>query len=263
MRLEPVMKLLPILLLNILTVGAGVVIYDQLRADTPTAYDEVALGESDLEVRVAALERDAAHMRGESAPMLQSEGADPRLAARIEDLERRLAAAPPPRADGPAQPRAAGEDTGGGMAMPVYLDGEEPSADEVSAYRKLQAAARHQERLEREMKRVDQTLKELEIDLGPGEKTKLASAYMAFQERRSTLFRSAMSKARETREAGGEANWAEVMTEARNAVQQEFTVKISSFIPSADAQRISESLNSRGRARGFSGRGGSTRVGGR
>ena len=43
------MKLLPILLLNILTVGAGVVIYDQLRADTPTAYDEVALSESDLE----------------------------------------------------------------------------------------------------------------------------------------------------------------------------------------------------------------------
>lgn len=251
------MKLLPILLLNVLTVAGGVVIYDQLRSDEPAGgYAALSLEESALETRVAALERDVARARGDSAPMLQSEGVDSRLAARIDDLERRLAAAPPPPADAPPSPRATGEEHGGGnMSLPTYLEGEEPTQDEVSAYRKLQAAARHQDRLERELKRVDQTLKELDISLGDDDKKKLASAYLEFQERRSTLFRSAMSKARETREAGGEANWSEVMAEARTTVQQEFSTKISSFVPAADALKISESLNARGRARGF-GRGG-------
>lgn len=257
------MKLLPILLLNLLTVAGGVVIYDQLRGDAPEAgYDDVVMSEVDLEARVAALERDVARARSDSAPMLRSEGADPRLLARLADLERRLGAiaAAPVRAEGSSEASAAADGPGEGMSLPTYVEGEDPTADQVSAYRKLQAAARRQDRLEREMKRVDQTLKDLDIDLGAGQKSKLASAYMDFQERRSTLFRSAMEKARETREAGGEANWSEVMTEARNTVQQEFSVKISSFIPSADAQRISESLNARGRARGF-GRG--TTRGGR
>ena len=255
------MKLLPFLLVNLLTVGGGLAIYDQLRADQPAAsYDE--MGDGSLEARVATLEREAGRGSSDSAPMLQSEGADPRLAARIEDLERRLTAAPSASA---AIAAAAVESANGSaptMATPAYLSPDEPSEDQIQAYRKLEAASRKQQRLEREMKRLDATLTELDIDLGAEDKTKLASAYMDFQERRSTVFRAAMTKARESREAGGEANWSEVMTEARNTVKQEFTVKISSFIPSGDAERISESLTTRGRAGGFS-RGGMTRGGNR
>ena len=49
------MKLLPILLINVATVGAGIVIYDQLKDDQMTAvYDDI--GDSGLESRIAALE---------------------------------------------------------------------------------------------------------------------------------------------------------------------------------------------------------------
>ena len=247
------MKLLPVLLLNVLTVGAGIVIYDQVKSGDARSGDDYQMlgGESgDLESRVAALERRSR----DNAPMLQSDGGA-NLAARIDELEKRLEKAPTVVVNEAVEdaPRTAAST---GSPLPAMADIDEPTAEDVAKYRKLQEAARQQERMERERQRIEDTLARLEIDLSDNQKDKLATAYTDFQQRRQEVFRSAMTKAREARDAGGEANWGEVMTEARNTVQEEFTVKISSFIPDADAQKISESLNSRGggRTMGMGGR---------
>jgi len=54
------------------------------------------------------------------------------------------------------------------------------------------------------------------------------------------MFRKAFATARENNE-----DMREVMGKVRDEVNQEFVSVISSFIPTDDAQKISESLNSR------------------
>lgn len=239
------MKLLPILLLNVVVAGAAVVIYDQVSKDAPApTYESVDVTDAGLLARVEALES----ARSDAAPMLQSAGADPRVMARLDELERRFGGAAPAVDN---QPTVADENVDGGMAAPATsTDGADPSQDEVKRYRKLQQLARQQEREEREMARIEQTLKELEIDLSDKQKEQLGTTYRSFQERRTEMFRSAMTKAREMRDSGGTADWGEVMRETREAVNQEFVSKISSFIPSDDAVKISNSLNTRGPMRG-------------
>jgi len=239
------MKLLPILLLNVVVAGGAVVIYDQVSKDAPApTYESMDATDAGLVARIEALES----AKAESSPMLQSAGADPRVMARLDELERLFGGAAPAAAD---QPTVAADDPGDGMAAPAAgTDGNVPGPDEVKRYRKLQQLARQQEREEREMARIDQTLKELDIDLSDKQKEQLGKTYRSFQERRTEMFRAAMTKAREMRDSGGTADWGEVMRETREAVNQEFVSKISSFIPSDDAVKISDSLNTRGPMRG-------------
>jgi hypothetical protein len=246
------MKLLPILLLNVVTVGGALVVYDQMRTDpaTPSEYGVLTSDTSELEARVASLER----RRSDNAPVLQSDGIDDRILDRLDDLERMVSARPvavreaSESAGGERAPSMSGEP--GADPLAATNGGEGPTEEAIARYRALEKAARDQERQERERKRIDEALTKLDIRLTDTQKDKLTTAYTAYQERRGEVFRSAMTKAREARDAGSDANWGEVMAEARNLVQQEFTTEISSFIPADEAQKISESLNTRGNQRG-------------
>ena len=244
------MKLLPILLLNVVTVGAGIFIYDQVRTDSadPTEYGVLDADDSALEKRVAALERRAQ----DNAPMLTSDGGNANLVARLDELERKFERAPTAVVEESEdeQPRTA---SNAGSALPSLDNVAEPTPEDVAKYRKLQEAAREAERLERERRRIDETLTRLEINLSDVQKDKLAQAFTSFQDRRREVFSSVRTKANEIRESGGEPDWRQLMTEAQTTAQNEFTIKISSFIPEADAQKISEGLNTRGGRGGMMG----------
>lgn len=229
------MKLLPILLLNVVTVGAGLVIYDQVRQDeTAPVFEDVVATDESILARLDALERG----RSDGAPMLQAKGEDPRVLARLDELERRLGSEKPV-----AMEETASEDAPSGerLAGAPEMSDEGPSEEEVRRFRKLNEAARQMEREEREMRRIDEVLANLEIDLSDKQKTQLGTAYREFQSKRGEMFRKAFATARENNE-----DMREVMGKVRDDVNQEFASVITNFIPADDAQKISESLNTRG-----------------
>jgi len=165
---------------------------------------------------------------------------DPRLLERLDDLERRLkaltaspgASLPPPEPLPPdakdGKPVAAGE----------------PDSEAIEQFMKLRAAASRQERTRRNKARIDKALADLLITLTDEQRDQLVEAYGAFEGRRGEIWGEAK---RSGVEAGAEVDWMVIIANTTRVIQREFTERISPFIPGADAERISASLNPGGK----------------
>ena len=235
------MKLLPILLLNVVTVAGGLAVYDQMRSDGPAATEEALSADFVTQDELSrALKRV-----GQSAPMLSATGGESRLAERVAELESRLSAPPAPVRAAPAASEDDAPPVAGGMASPV-IAGDEPTAEEVARMRKVMAKAEAQRRAEREIERLDRTLERLEITLNPSQKTKVIAAQAGYRSKIGNVWRSAF--------AGGGTR-EESMDTARKAMEglrQELTTELTEFMPSGDAQKLSEGMG--GMGGGFGGR---------
>ncbi|MDJ0523162.1 MAG: hypothetical protein QNJ90_13920 [Planctomycetota bacterium] len=241
------MKLLPILLINAVLVGGGIVIYDQLRDEGPaTSYE--ASGVDPVEVqnlrdRIAALEG--------RTPGLKATGIDSNLLARLEKLEGRLASREPMRSSAPDQPSSSGS-TDGGMAMPELAEGEEPAREDVQRFRRMMEAAEQLRREERERERLLASLKDLEITLSEKQTDQLMTATRDYRRKIGEMWRTAFSGARGPdgdREAAREK-----ARQGMESLREDFAVTINKFIPSGDAQKIVENIGRVG-GRGFGGMG--------
>lgn len=228
------MKLLPFFLLNVVTVVAAIWIYDEMRTGDEGAAAPVLTrdeGNAAFEERLAALE-------AARRPMLQAAAPDPRLVARLEQLERVLAERPP----------AAGEATTSAEdAAPVARptlpspDGETlPSPEEVERFRKLQAASRRAERLQREQARITAALASVPVNLTDTQRTKLLAAHVDFEIRRNEIWGVAKTRASE---AGDGIDWPTIIAETQQVVRREFVQRINTFLPQGDAELVAAALH--------------------
>jgi len=233
--LETVVKLLPILLLNVVVAGAAVLIYDQVRAaDVPEARDVdlVGLDTSRLEARLAALE-------AREKPMLQATGADPRSSAKLSELERRLLALESAR---DSKPVAEDEDAPRATVPIAWAPGEEPSPEDVMRFRKLQKASHQVIRRKRNAQRVNGVVKKLGLSLSERQQEQLVDAYVAFEPRRNEIWTEAKSGAAAE---GGAANWEQIIADTNERLQREFSEQISDFLPRTDAETLGTALGSK------------------
>lgn len=234
------MKMLPILLINVALVGGGIIIYDQLRSDAPHAtYDSGGMdGEmlADLESRLARLEARP------GAPMLRASGGDA-LAQRLEALEARFAAVPPPpRADG-SEPEA---DARPPLERPemASADGEaQPSNDELRWFRRMREADEQSRRTEREREQLTRMLENLEINLNDEQTDKLLVAQRDMRSKMGEMWRGIRRGPDVDREQVRQE-----MTQKMETIREEFSVNINKFLPTGDAAKIVESSNRMGRS---------------
>jgi hypothetical protein len=241
------MKTLPWLLITAAMIGGSLVIYDQLRGDTPQATYHAADADSaalaDLRARVARLEGSAGDQ-----PMLRAGGAEA-LARRVDALERRMAGGPPP-----APPPAAGSDGTApgapGAAAPAGPDGTTPAADdappseqELAWFKRLNDAYQQERRDQRERDDLAARCKRLDISLTPEQSDKVIAARREMGRKMMEMYRSLprdpnMDRQQRRQEMGAK----------REAIQQEFSVTLNKFLPAADASKLVDDLTAR---RGF------------
>ena len=233
------MKQLPILLLNIAVVLVAIVAYDLVRGDdpdnAPPPDSNVALLDAieTLEARVAAIETA-------KLPPFEAEGANARLLARIEELERQAGTTAPLPESLPTEPPPG--EQGSTDASPT-ISGE-PSTEEVENFRKLAAAARQQERSRRIGLRVDAAVEEHRIALTADQRKQLVTALGSFEPRRTQIW----GEAKRRGAAQGESvNWGVVIQRTNEAIVREFTEQISGFITGNDAVLLAETLNTSGK----------------
>jgi len=249
------MKMLPLLLINVALVGGGLVIYDQLRSDAPSAtyhtggVDPVQV--SDLESRIARLEQSS------GAPMLRTGGTEA-LVQRLESLEQRLARVPPPpRPDGPP----AADDPRPPLERPeMAATGDpaaQPSEDELRWFRRMREADEQARREERERQQLATMLSSLEINLDEQQMDKLVVAQRKMRDQMGDIWRNVRRGPDVDREQVRQE-----MTQKMDSIREEFSVTINKFIPAADAAKIVETTTRTGR--GFvGGPGGATMRGNR
>lgn len=239
------MKILPILLINAVMVGGGIVIYDQLQDDAPAPTYQESSGLTD-DVLARLDERYLGQDSG-GEPLLQATGTDPRLLARLDALEKRLAMRAAPSKSAPAEETA--EDSNSPLARPeVAMDGVEPSDEEVERFRKIQQRADELRRAEQERERLTRFLDRIEVDLTEEEQDKLLATQRSYR-------RKFGEKMREIWQSGDDR---EVMRESMRTLgetmREEVSVEIQEYLSVGDAQKITENLNQL--VRGFGGRGG-------
>jgi len=235
---ETLMKLLPLLLLQLATVGVALLVYDQLRHDPPPSTPAV---ESDG-IDAPALERRLQALEASRRPSLTATGTDPRLLERLEALEAAIETPPGTAGQGTETPertgRAPAEDA---LPSPTAF-ADEPSARDVQGFRKLQAAAKQQERLERNRKRVDGALDKLSLRLSKNQRAKIHTAFSTFQPRVAQIWSEVKTEAQKTIAAGGDINRGELVASTTARIQQEFATSLDGIVSSADAETVAATL---------------------
>ena len=221
------MKLLPALLLNLVVAGGAVLVYDQVRSpDAPTASGlEDGAETSDLEARLAALES--------SKPVaLRTDGASESMLRRIEALESRLAElGRAPTSSEPAADNEAPE-----RRQPVASG--DPSEDELERFRRLQKAARQQDRRDKQVQRIDNLLAKAGVRLSAKQRDRVIAAQEAFSPRFSAIWTEAKSNAGD----GRDVDWTTLIRETNQTIQREFSTQLGAFLPQADADAVSAAL---------------------
>jgi hypothetical protein len=222
------MKLMPILLINVVTVGAGIALYDHFKGEPEPAV-ETAMGGLDT-VDLAALEDRIMERVNAGQPGLKVAGTNPSVLARLDALESRASGAPAPVATESA-PGETGSAPAGTFAAPDLAGGTgEPTEDEVRRFRKIMERAEEMRRDERDLQRLDGMLTRLEITLDLDQKKKLLTAQRDFRRKVSETWRNAM------RDGGGR----DAARAAMDGLREEFTTEITKFMSIGDAQKISE-----------------------
>lgn len=229
------MKLLPFLLLNLATVGVGILAYDQLRAEKPqsTVVESARSGTAALEPRVEALE-------AERRPTLGGMGIDPRVLARLDALEEQLGSraevtedaagvtvADNPSREGPTAPRASPD---------------EPGEAELSRWRRVRDAVRRQDTIRKSRARFDKALDELSINLTPRQREKIYAVRATFEPRIHAIWGEVKAQAQETVAAGGTIDGQALRAQGAAQIQQEFAETITGIVHQADAEAVAGAM---------------------
>lgn len=232
-------------LLTVVLVAGGIGTYHVLTADdAPTSSaNPIALADRDLaslEDRLAALEQ-----RG---PVLQGSTTPKDIYDRLNLIEDRLAAF---EKKGPVAARTSADETLPAPVPTVAAAGSEVvelpdgSASPLTAAQEKRIRELMEQAAQRRFQRgnegrIDRTLQRLGIEITDDQKKKLDVAMTEHFGKVRDLFRSG-------RESG------QSREDIRNQIQglnQQFTQKVSEFIPAADAEAITSSLTSFGGDRG-------------
>lgn len=252
------MKLLPILLVNMLVTGGGLVIYDQLRDDAPaqTPSEDVELSLEpelieDTTTRVEQAEligsgtdslfrdlekqkREIAELRGLVAKLVKS-GGD------ISAIE-----------GGTAGPLPS-------MELPDLPEDAEPEDFDERTIRVLRQhldEIERQRRQERVVEGINRQLERLGVELSDTQRDDVVAATVTMRDKIRDVWRNARGLDEEGRAA---------LREEMTKVQDEYKTSLYNFLPASDADKIVEGMgNGGGRAFGMTGgrRGGGPRGGG-
>ena len=228
------MKLSQVLLVNVATVAVALFAYDQVRevASVPSkgrATTSRSAGAAALEARVHALEVEARALR-------EAAGAERRMPDQMEAPERVVeSGAEPDRAidRGPAA-----KDPGTGK----------PTAEDVGRFRRLQDAVRRENNIKKNMKRVDNALDKLSINLTPAQRKGVHTAVAEFEPNIVRIWGEVKTEARATIEAGGEVDRGQLVSSTQTRIQTEFAATLTDIVNHpADAQAIAEAMHPGGR----------------
>lgn len=235
------MKPLAIVLMNVAAVVGTIVVYDQVRSRDPAPSSVVIEG---TDVDVVDLRERLESLEAERRPVLTAAGTDPRVLARLEALERSIGPAAP--IDEPTDaPDVEGRPSESADSGPLPSFDGEPTKDEIQRFRKLQAAVRRQERIEKERKRVGASLDKLGIAFSPTQREDIHTAYAAFQPRVDEIWSAVKTQARETMMQGGQVDRATIVTETTALIEQEFASTLVEIVPQGDAEAVAQALLSK------------------
>lgn len=227
------MKILPMLLINLVCVGGGLVIYDQMRGDdSQTTYAESGVDP----VEFADLQSAVANMKaGDHEPALRSSG-DENLLRRLEAIEKRFGASAGGTTAAPSAEGGSDNAAPNASGSPITVVGEDgPNAEEVRRFRKLMDAANEQRRMEREREQLATLLERLEITMDDKQTDQYLTARRARQESMRKVFTGLQRGEGVDREA-----MMEQINAGRAKVNEEFAVVINKFLPSGDAAKLVE-----------------------
>lgn len=232
------MKLLPIVLLNVITVTVGIIVYEHVRDDGPTTGALITEGGTDLVEVTRRLEA----LESRQEPALRATGSNSDLLDRIAALE-----AARTSAEGAVKEEAflakptEAEQPGAGPTDPKRA-WKEITKDEIARFRKLRDAAARQDRVKRNAKRVDGALKKLGLDLSTSQRERIHERFAAFQPEIDRIWTEAKTQAQATVQAGGTIDRGEIVTSTRALIQQSFAETINDIVPQADAEAVATSL---------------------
>ena len=242
------MKLLPLVLINLATVGGALVVYDCVRGDperTDLTIEDVGIDTSSLEERIGSLE-------AERRPSLDAAQTDPRILERLGALERTLGAL----ASAPASdvPPPSGDVPGLLDRRPIEKDGStpvgslaEPTPDDIRRFRQLQKAVRREEQIEKNRARINGALDKLALSLTTDQREAVHAAHAAFQHRVTEIWTEAKAQARELIVRGGNVDREQVVSETTALIQQEFATTLTDIVPQVEADAIAQTLLGKGR----------------
>ena len=235
------MKILPFLLLNVLTAAGAIVVYDQMQ-DDPVPHD-TALGDVDT----SALERRLDKLEARR-PQLETRGVDGGVLERLVALES-AARIPAPSADESEGPVLDGEARPSLKSDEPFAAGSEwePTAQDVVWYRRLRRAVERDDRIKKNAERVARALEKLALNLNEKQHTGITAAFTDFQPRIRQIWDQVKVEAQATIAAGGTVDRREIVTSTTALIQQEFAATITDVVPQADAEAVAEALMAKGR----------------
>jgi len=235
------MKLVPALLLNVVTVVLAVLIYDQVRGETPGSSDTRALRPADRAADSAEFERRLAALEAVRRESLRAVGTDAGIFERLAALEE---AARRDGSGGLAAEQASDEriPEKEGAATPMRKRNE-PSESEVLRFRQVREAVRRDDSVKKNQKRVDGALDKLSIRLTKRQRKRVHAALAAFEPRVGEIWTEVKTQARATIAAGGEVDRGEIVTSTQALIQKEFAATLTDVVShEADAAAIAEAL---------------------
>ena len=227
------MKPVQVLLLNVAIVAVALVVYDQLRSEPPQGRASASRSNNtaEFEARLSALEAKsrALHTAPRASNRLDAPAASEGGHAAPDDP------APKKTSDGVKPTR--------GERPSKKATSDEPTKQEVRRFRQLREAARRQDSVKRNWKRVSSALKKLSINLTEEQRELVHFKYAAFEPQIRQIWGQAKEQAKETAKAGGDVNRADIVTTATATSQTEFAKTLTDIVPhQADAEAIAEAL---------------------
>ena len=237
------MKLVQVLFINVATVAVALVVYDRLRGkESGPSHRRTSMPRSHipdtaaLEVRLAALE-------AERRPSLWAAGTDSRVFERPDAPEETERDHAPAAEQTPDETRPAKKEPRASMASRDI-----PTTDEVRKFRQLREAARRQDAVERNKARVDKALDKLSLHLTKRQRTRIHTAFAAFEPRVKVIWTEVKTQAQETIAAGGDVDRGEIVSSTTAVIQQEFAKTLTDIVDNPpDAETIAKTLMPGGR----------------
>lgn len=227
------MKFAPYLLVNVLVVGAGLLVYDTVRQDAPVpAYLPGPSAGADVEAGSAPAGTPSVVISGADTEFLAR-----RNKARLDELEAALAvlrrgsasgseAGGSPSAGGPGAP--AGQ---GALDLPPVRTGEAAEFDErtLATLKTYMDEIRRREEEQRRRESVTQELARLDVQLSESQTDAVIDATLTYQDKARDLMRQGFERTED-----GQARRREAFEGLRN----EYVSVVHSLVPTAEAEKI-------------------------
>jgi len=236
------MKLFQVILLNVATVTASLVVYDQLQSDAADSSTERASsgrsadsGSLEIERRLRALEA-----RIGSQP---TAGSKRSTGAPAEEDPTPTESEPTGSQPAPSREREGGDANDESSAS---ID-ESPAEEEILRFRQLQEAVRRQNAVKKNWERVDRAIDKAGVNLTPKQRRQVHEAYAAFEPRILRIWGDIKTQARATVEAGGQIDRATLGEQGNAQIQTELSQALSGIVNhQADAEAVATALTARG-----------------